>query len=134
MLFRSASSTFTIDAAIPGRGAPSFHLNTSATSFAFQEWGGIVHGLTNIAVKAAFEAELAGPPSALQTRIALRSDGGDVEATVRLDSTVPGWHAQGDASVRRLDLARWLNRADRASDITGDATVDVDLQIGRAHV
>ena len=105
-------------------------LTVSAPRLAFQEWAGVLGGLRNIAVETALEATLDGPPSALSTVLSLRSTGGDIRATVQLDSSVPGWHARGNASVVRLNLARWLNRPDRPSDITGDATLDVDLQLG----
>ncbi len=44
---------------------------------------------------------------------------------------MPGWHGAGAVDVTRLNLARWLNRDDRPSDITGHVTFDLALQLGR---
>lgn len=124
-------SDLTVTGTTDRRVSPStVGLTFSAPRLAFQEWAGVLGGLRNIAVETALEATLDGPPSALSTVLSLRSTGGDIRATVQLDSSVPGWHARGSASVARLNLARWLNRPDRPSDITGDATLDVDLQLG----
>src|SRR5437762_7152612 len=46
------------------------------------------------------------------------------------DTSVPGWHGKGAVDVTTLNLARWLNRADRPSDITGHVTFDMDLGFG----
>jgi autotransporter translocation and assembly factor TamB len=124
-------SDFTLDGRI-GRQSPArINLKVSAPRFAFQEWRGVLSGLTNIAIESAFEADLDGPLSAMKTGIDLRSNGGDVKGDLVLDTTVPGWHATGTAAVKRLDLARWLNRADRPSDISGDVRLDMDLRLGR---
>ena len=135
-LFRSLRvvtprSEFTLDGRIDRRQSPTtLDLNIAAPRFAFQEWSGVLHGLTNIAVESGFDARLAGPAAAMKTTVALRSTGGDVRANLVLDATVPGWHAIGTADVQRLDLARWLNRQDRPSDISGNVVLDIDLQLG----
>ena len=51
--------------------------------------------------------------------------------TLVLDTTVPGWHGAGTVDVGRLNLARWLNREDRPSDISGRVTFDLALELGR---
>src|SRR5439155_1145370 len=51
--------------------------------------------------------------------------------TFTLDATVPGWHGAGAVDVDRLNLARWMNRADRPSDISGHVTFDLALELGR---
>jgi autotransporter translocation and assembly factor TamB len=124
-------SDFTVDGRVNRQSPPTtLDLRVQAERLPFQEWAGVVHGLSNLAVDSSFSATLAGPLTAMQTTIELRSNGGDVRADVVLDSSVPGWHAKGGASVQRLDLGRWLNRPDRPSDISGDVTLDVDLQLG----
>src|SRR6185503_20161121 len=57
--------------------------------------------------------------------------GGSVSGRFTLDTTVPGWHGAGAVDVGRLNLARWLNRADRPSDITGHVTFNLALELGR---
>ncbi|MFN7914311.1 MAG: translocation/assembly module TamB domain-containing protein [Vicinamibacterales bacterium] len=128
---RTPRSEFTLDGRTDRRATPStIDLSVSGPRVAFQEWSGVLGGLRNIAVESAVEATIAGPSSALATTLDLHSTGGDVRGKVVLDSTVPGWHARGRASVARLDLARWLNRPERPSDITGEVDLDVDLQLG----
>ena len=125
------ASEFTLSGRVDQTTQPStLDLRMAARQATFQEWSGLLSGLSNLAVVSSFEATMQGPPSALQTHVVLRSDGGDISTDVVLDSTVPGWHARGTASVARLNLARWLNRPERPSDITGVATLDVDLQLG----
>jgi autotransporter translocation and assembly factor TamB len=48
-----------------------------------------------------------------------------------LDTSVPGWHGAGTVTIDRLNLARWLNRDDRPSDISGTVTFDLALELGQ---
>ncbi len=106
-------------------------LHVRADRFAFQEWSGILHGLERIAVDAAFDTTLKGPLDRIDTTLRLQSSGGAIQGAFVLNSRVPGWHGAGAVNVGRLDLAKWLNRADRPSDITGRVGFDLDLELGR---
>src|SRR5262249_4541016 len=108
-----------------------FDLQVIADRFAFQEWSGVLHGLQNIAVESAFDTSLKGTTRALATELRLAGSGGAIRGHVTLDTTVPGWHGAGTVDVERLDLARWLNRDDRPSDITGRVTFDLAFGFGR---
>src|SRR5206468_4416142 len=88
-------------------------------------------GLRNIAVESSFDTSLKGPVNALATDLQLSGTGGSVKGRLTLDTSVPGWHGAGAVDVSRLNLARWLNRADRPSDITGHVTFDLALELGR---
>ena len=104
-----------------------------AERFAFQEWSGILNALTNIAIESQFTVQLDGPLAALRSDLTLRSNGGNVKGVFALDTTAPGWQAHGAVDVERLNLADWLNRSDRPSDITGHVTfglTDVGLRAG----
>ncbi|MGC4083466.1 MAG: AsmA family protein [Vicinamibacterales bacterium] len=121
----------TVDGTTDRRQTPStLNLQIDAPKVAFQEWAGVMPGLRNLAVEAALNATLQGPPEAMNTSVDLKSTGGDVSAQLVLDTVAPGWHARGRAAVKRLDLSRWLNQPERPSDITGDVNLDVDLQLG----
>jgi translocation and assembly module TamB len=106
-------------------------LHVKADRFAFQEWAGQVGGLRNIAVESAFDVTLRGPLDRLATDLTLRSDAGDIAGNFVLDTTVPGSHGAGAVQIDRLNLAKWLSRPDRPSDITGRVAFDLDLQLGR---
>src|SRR5438477_4779625 len=107
-------SSFTVDGRVVRGAAPAaLDLTVHAPRFAFQEWSGVLRGLKNIAVDASFDTTLKGPTNALATDIQLDGTGGGVHGQVTLDTSVPGWHGVGNVKVDRLDLARWLNRADR---------------------
>lgn len=130
---RTARSQFTLDGTIkPVReGVPTLlDLRVRAPRFAFQEWSGVLRGLKNIAVESSLDTALKGPTNAIETDLKLAGTGGDVAGHLTLDSSVPGWHGKGAVDLTRLDLARWLNRPDRPSDITGHVTFDLALQLG----
>jgi hypothetical protein len=61
----------------------------------------------------------------------MQSDAGSVAGAFVLNTTVPGSHGTGAVEVGRLNLARWLNRPDRPSDISGRVAFDLDLELGR---
>ncbi len=125
-------SGFTLRGVINSEAKPSvLDLQVTADRFAFQEWAGVLHGLNRIAVEASFETSLKGPTTALQTTLRLAGTGGGVRGALTIDTSVPGWHAAGAVDVDRLDLARWLDRRDRPSDITGHVTFDLALELGR---
>ncbi|MEQ1911168.1 MAG: hypothetical protein ABMA15_20280, partial [Vicinamibacterales bacterium] len=108
-------------------GQSRLEFNILAARFDFQEWAGVLTGLSSIGVSSAFDLRMSGPPSALQTSVNLRSTGGDVKSDMVLDTTAPGWHSTGTATVQRLNLARWLSRPDRPSDISGNVEFNLDL-------
>jgi autotransporter translocation and assembly factor TamB len=105
-------------------------LRARASRFAFQEWSGVLRGLKNIAVDASFDTSLTGPVDKLDTTIRMTGSGGSVNGRLTLDTSVPGWRGAGAVDVGALNLARWLNRPDRPSDITGHVTFNLALQLG----
>ncbi|MGE3507998.1 MAG: translocation/assembly module TamB domain-containing protein [Vicinamibacterales bacterium] len=125
------ASRFTVTGTTRRQPTSSLALTVSADRFSFQEWGGVLTGLRNIAVESTFSASLDGPLNRLATTLDLKSTGGAVRGRFVLDSTVPGWHGAGVAEVTRLDVSRWFNRPDRPSDITGRLDFDLDLGLGR---
>ena len=129
---QTARSTYTLDGTIDTETKPTvLNLQVRAPRFAFQEWAGVIRGLRNIAIDASFETSLKGPVNALATDLRLSGTGGGVKGQLTLDTSVPGWHGAGAVDVDRLNLARWLNRDDRPSDITGHVTFDLALELGR---
>ena len=71
------------------------------------------------------------PFAQVGTDIDLRGSGGDVKGHLTLDTTVPGWRGAGTLDVQKIDLARWLNNAERPSEITGRVAFDLALELGR---
>jgi autotransporter translocation and assembly factor TamB len=125
-------SAFTLDGGIHTETRPTIiDLHVKADRFAFQEWSGVLRGLKNIAIEASFETSLKGPGAQLETDVRLTGTGGAIDGTFTLDTTVPGWHGSGAVDVDRLNLARWMNRPDRPSDISGHVTFDLALELGR---
>jgi hypothetical protein len=128
----TARSTYTLDGTIDTETTPTvLNLQVRAPRFAFQEWAGVIRGLKNIVVEASFDTSLKGPVNRLATDLRLSGTGGGVKGRLTLDTSVPGWHGAGAVDVDRLNLARWLDRADRGSDITGHVTFDLALELGR---
>jgi autotransporter translocation and assembly factor TamB len=127
-------SQFILDGRVDRRVSPTrLPLSVDAERFAFQEWSGILNGLKNIAIESKFKVQLDGPTAALKTDLVMYSNGGNVKGVFVLDTTARGWQANGAVDVERLNLANWLNRDDRPSDITGHVTfglTDVGLRAG----
>ncbi len=124
-------SAFTLDGRIlRGERPTELDLQVHAARFAFQEWGGVLHGLRNIAVDAQFDTTLRGPLTRLATDLTFRSNAGGIRGTFDLNTTVPGWHGRGRIDAERIDLARWLNNPEKASDITGRTTFDLAFGFG----
>ena len=128
----TARSAFTLDGRIDTSQKPTgLELQVRAPRFAFQEWSGVLRGLKNIAVEGSFDTSLTGPVTQLVTTLNLAGTGGSVKGALTLDTSVPGWHGKGAVDVDRLNLARWLNRPDRPSDISGHVTFNLALELGR---
>ena len=97
---RTPRSSFTLTGRVVRERQPTvLDLHVNAERFAFQEWSGILTGLKNIAVEAAFDAKLTGPLAKLATTLNLRSNGGDARGPFVLDTTVPGWRAVGSVEL-----------------------------------
>ena len=125
-------SAFTLDGGVDNSADPTtVSLQVRAPRFAFQEWAGVIRGLKDIAIDASFETSLKGPVNRIATDLQLAGTGGSVKGQLTLDTSVPGWHGAGAVDVDRLNLARWLDRANRPSDITGHVTFDLALELGR---
>src|SRR6476659_3205929 len=134
LLIDTPRSHLILDGRVDRRTPPvRLPLRVDAERFAFQEWSGILTGLKNIAIESQFNVQLDGPLAALQSDLTLRSNGGTVKGGFILDTTAQGWQAKGAVDVEGLNIADWLNRADRPSDITGHVTfglTDVGLRAG----
>lgn len=130
---QTPKSAFVLNGSVDRTPGPAvFDLEVNAARFAFQEWSGILYGLKNIAVESAFDAHLTGPLSQFAVDLNMRSNGGNVRGPFVLDMTVPGWHGKGTVDIERLNLAHWLNREDRPSDISGRVEFDFALNLGHA--
>ncbi len=125
-------SRFTLEGGVNNEVKPTaINLHAKADRFAFQEWSGVIRGLKNIAIDASFDTSLKGSPGKLHTTLQFTGTGGNIRGAFTLDTTVPGWHGAGAVDVDRLNLARWMNRPDRPSDISGHVTFNLALELGR---
>ncbi|MEO8256585.1 MAG: translocation/assembly module TamB domain-containing protein [Acidobacteriota bacterium] len=106
-------------------------LTVHAARFPFQEWAGVLNGLKNLAVEADFDTTLRGPLTRLETELRLQSTGGGVRGTFVLDTRVPGWHGEGAVTASRINLARWMNKPDKPSDISGRVTFNLAFGFGQ---
>lgn len=126
-------SDFTLDGKIEKGDRPTtIDLDVHAPRFAFQEWGGIINGLRNIAIEARFDTALRGPLTRLDADLQFQSTGGGIRGAFWLNTTVPGWRGAGTVNVDRINLARWLSKPDKSSDITGRVAFDLEFGFG-AH-
>lgn len=128
LFIETPKSRLTVDGVLDRRVSPSvLSLNVKAGRFGFQEWAGAVGVLRNIAIDAEFEAALTGPAKRLNTTLALRSNGGHLAGTFVIDTTSPGWRAEGEVRLERLNLAPWLSRPEDRSDISGRVSFDIRM-------
>ncbi len=114
-----------------GEKPATLDLQVRAERFAFQEWSGVLRGLANIAIEASFDTRLQGPLDGIAASLQLQGTGGSVTGDLVLNTRVPGWRGAGTLEVGELNLARWLNKPDKPSDITGRVAFDLDLNLGR---
>src|SRR5262245_19498566 len=92
MTIETPRSAYTVSGRVIRGGEPTaLDLEVHAGRFAFQEWSGVLRGLTNIAVEASFDTTLKGPLASIGTDIRLAGTGGSVDGHLTLDTTVPGW-------------------------------------------
>jgi autotransporter translocation and assembly factor TamB len=125
-------SLFTLEGRVEKGDRPTtLDLQVRAARFAFQEWGGVITGLRNIAIAARFDTTLRGPLTHLATDLSFLSTGGGIHGALVLDTTVPGWHGAGTVTTDRFDLARWLNNPEKPSDISGRVTFDLAFGFGQ---
>ncbi len=129
---RTRQSEFTLSGRVDRSVTPTMlDLQVDARRFAFPEWSPVLPALRNIAVTSAFALRFKGTSAKLATDLTLQSDAGGVQGAFVLDTTVPGWHGAGQVKIDRLNLARWLNRANDFSDLSGRVQFDLDLDLGR---
>src|SRR6185295_12143257 len=63
----TARSAFTLDGRVNTTKPTSLDLRVQAPRFAFQEWSGVLRGLSNIAIDSSFDTSLTGPVDNLET-------------------------------------------------------------------
>jgi autotransporter translocation and assembly factor TamB len=126
-VLQSAGSSVRFSTAFKNTG---YDVVADAGTFDFPEMSRIVPGLKSIDVPAGVQLTMRGPQRQLDTHLTARSQAGDVVADLVLDSTVPGWHGKGRATLRAFNIARWLP-TEVESDLTGIADFDLLLGLGR---
>ncbi len=121
-----------VDGSIATRPGPArFDLKVVAERFDFQEVARILPGIHTIGVSSAFTAKLSGPRNAMKIDMDVKSSGGDIAGAVTMDFVRPGWHAAGTVDLREINIAPWFSKPDKPTVITGRASFDLDLGIGR---
>src|SRR5207237_1730932 len=100
---RTPRTEFTLNGGVIRSAQPTeLDLDVHATRFNFQEWGGVLSGLRNIAIESAFDARLKGPLKSVATELTLTSNGGGARGGLLLDTSVPGWHGKGTLTLTRF--------------------------------
>ncbi len=125
------ASQLVVDGKIDRRPSPSvLSLKVKADTFSLPEWAPVVPVLSRMAITSAFEARLSGPVDRLPIDLTLRSNGGDVKGQVVIDTSTPRRGFEGSLDLGRLDLAPWLDRPDRPSDISGHVNFKIGFTPG----
>src|SRR5207248_2202999 len=78
-----------------------------------------------INLQPAFEEAADGPLDRLGVNLNLRSSAGQVSGTLTADLSAPRYGASGTVSVQHLNLAPLLKDPKQASDISGNAAIDL---------
>ena len=132
LIIKTSQSALTVAGRVNRGGQPAnLDLHVVADRFLFQEWASVLPALSRFPIDSRFDAQLRGPLAHLATTIDFTSNAGKAAGTVTLDTTVPGWKGSGALDLEHLDLAPWFNNPNRKSDVTGKATFDLALQLGR---
>jgi TamB, inner membrane protein subunit of TAM complex/AsmA family len=123
---RTAESSLSIDGAIEQYlSAPVLKLKVTSDKTSIPELAKLVPAIRGIELQPAVEAGFNGPLDRLGVDVNVRSSAGQLRGTLTTDLAAPGYAANGNLSVSHVNLAPLLNDTKQASDITGDAVVDL---------
>src|SRR5262245_39171406 len=123
---RTAETSLAIDGAIEQYlTTPSLELKVTSDKTSVPEIANLVHSVVGIKLQPAFELGLNGPLDHLGVDLNVRSSAGQLTGTLTTDLSEPGYSATGNVSVEHVNLAPLLNDSKQASDITGQAAVDL---------
>ena len=126
LAIRTAETSAAIDGAIQQYlASPVARLSISSDKVSLPELARLFPALDGIDLQPAFELKVDGPVEELRASLNMRSAAGTLLADVVLAYTGSAASAAGTANLSKGDLARWLNRPDLESELTGKLTFDV---------
>ncbi len=132
---RTAETSMTVTGAITGTGeTQQFDVHATSDKFSLPEIARLVPALSGIPLQPAFEVQARGPLSALKVDAEVRSDAGQIDATLQVDAAKPVRRIAGTVTMRGLDLAPLAKNPRLKSDLTAVVTADVRLPEGSEGV
>jgi hypothetical protein len=125
---KTAGSTVAIDGVVGNYlRTPQLNMTVTTPGLSVPEFAGVVPALKGYDLHPQFTLKTSGPLDRLRVSLDERSEAGAITANVTTDVQAPGFGAQGDVSVRSLNLAPLLRDPAQRSDITAHAALDVRL-------
>jgi autotransporter translocation and assembly factor TamB len=123
----TAESSLRVDGVIEHYlGTPVIKLTTTG-KLSMPEIGRVVPAASGYPLHPVLEVKADGPTDRLTLDLDIRSEAGVIEGQLTADVAGPGMGAEGDVSVKRLDLAPLLRDPEQRSDITGRAKLDLEI-------
>lgn len=103
-------------------------LNLTTTGHvSLPEIGRVVTAAAGYALHPVVDIKAAGPASALELQLNVRSEAGNVNGHLTADVQAPNFAARGDVNLERLNLAPILKDPSQKTDLTGHATLDLKM-------
>jgi autotransporter translocation and assembly factor TamB len=123
----TADSAVTVDGVVEQYlDTPIVKLTTTG-NLSMPEIGRILPAASGYPLSPVFDVKASGPTDALVLDLDVRSEAGTVRGVLTTDVRSPGFGAEGDVRVERLDLAPLLRNPEQRSEITGRAKVDLTV-------
>jgi autotransporter translocation and assembly factor TamB len=127
LTLKTAESSLTIDGVVEQYLQQPVVKLTTTGQVSVPEVGRVIPAAAQYRLHPGFEIQANGPADRLALDLNIRSEAGNVRGQITADVEGPAMGAEGDLQVERLDLARVLNDPAQRSNITGRATLDIDI-------
>ncbi|HKT81186.1 MAG TPA: translocation/assembly module TamB domain-containing protein [Vicinamibacterales bacterium] len=126
LVLETGESSLTVDGSIEHYlSEPQLHLRVASDHLSLPEMARLFSSLDGVDVSPAFRIDVSGPLSNLNATANIRTDAGDLVASLVGDLDEPRYGLTGYARIDRLKVSRFVAGAANMSDVTGRLQIDV---------
>lgn len=126
LALRTSETSLLVDGAVQNYlSKPVLNLQVSSDKLSIPEIARVVPSLNGVELQPSFNVRASGPLDQLGIDINVQSSAGALSGKLTADLVAPGQAAQGELSVKHLDLSTVLKDPSQKSDLTADAKFDL---------